>query len=196
MPIAAISIGRRAGIDSSSRTIFAPCSSASRSCGRLIARIRSPGRLQPQPDQGYLTPGLGSPNGRRSSGRDAGLDPPTVHNERSSCQDTVSLWAWWHLPGAFGLAPLSRYNTWQVVVQMTSNPKSVQNDQRSSPSFLAFWVREIVGRGTSTKIAAQKPSVNKQDDVLSPPRRCAGRSVSTRTVAKDINAEGRLYPLI
>jgi hypothetical protein len=49
---------------------------------------------------------------------------------------------------------------------------------------------------TSTKIAPQKPSVNEQDDVLSPPRRCIGRSVSTRTVAKDTSAEGRLYPLI
>ena len=130
------------------------------------------------------------------AGETPGSTPPTVHNERSSCQDTVSLWAWWHLPGASGLAPLSRYNTWQVVVQMTSNPKSVQIDQRSFPGFLAFWAREIVGRGTSTKIAAQKPSVNKQDDVVLPPRRCVGRSVSTRTVVKDTNAEGRLYPLI
>ena len=35
---------------------------------------------------------------------------------------------------------------------MTSNPKSVQNGQRSSPNFLAFWVRRI--RGVS---AAKSP---------------------------------------
>jgi hypothetical protein len=40
---------------------------------------------------------------------------------------------------------------------MTSNPKPVQNGQRSSPSFLAFWVRKggrddatLARSGTST----------------------------------------------
>jgi hypothetical protein len=37
---------------------------------------------------------------------------------------------------------------------MTSNPK-VQNRQRSSANFLAIWVREILGRGQSSRIAAQ-----------------------------------------
>jgi hypothetical protein len=43
---------------------------------------------------------------------------------------------------------------------MTSNPKTVQNGQRSSPNLLAFWVREVVGRGQCSQIAAQSPSVN------------------------------------
>jgi hypothetical protein len=43
---------------------------------------------------------------------------------------------------------------------MTSNPKSVQNGQRASPNFLAFWVREVLGRGQCRQITAQSPSVN------------------------------------
>ena len=100
-----------------------------------------------------------------NAGLDCARQPFTMSNHRVEVlfQSGVVASAW-----SFGLAPLSRFNTWQVVVQMTSNPKSVQIDQRSFPGFLAFWAREIVGIGTSTKLAAQKPSVNKQDDVLSP----------------------------
>jgi hypothetical protein len=67
--------------------------------------------------------------------RRARLCPPTVHNEQSLCRDTVSLLAWWRLPGASGLAPLLCDNTWQVAVPMTSNPKAVHNGQGSSPKF-------------------------------------------------------------
>jgi hypothetical protein len=64
--------------------------------------------------------------------------PPTVHNEQSSCRDIVSLWAWSHLPGASGLAPLRSDSTWRVALPITSNPTSVQNGQRSSPHLHAF----------------------------------------------------------
>ena len=79
--------------------------------------------------------------------RGARLCPPTVHNEQSSCRDTVSLWAWWRLPEACGLARLLCDNTGQVALPMTSNPRSVQNGQHSSPNVLEFWVREVLRRG-------------------------------------------------
>src|SRR6266403_1627314 len=90
--------------------------------------------------------------------------------------EILSLWAWWRLPGASGLAPLLCDNTWQVALPVTSNPKSVQNDQRSSPGFLCIWVREIVGRGQCSQIAAQ------------PERRTARPSTSAAQVFIEIAA--------
>src|SRR6266478_7574166 len=63
----------------------------------------------------------------------ARLCPPTVLNEQSSCRDIASLLAWSHLPGASGLAPLLCDSTRQVALPMTSNPKSLQSGQHSSP---------------------------------------------------------------
>jgi hypothetical protein len=36
---------------------------------------------------------------------------------------------------------------WQVALPMTSNPKAVQNGQRSSPNSFQFWGREILRIG-------------------------------------------------
>jgi len=46
------------------------------------------------------------------------------------------------LPGASGLALLLCDSTWQVAPPVTSNPKSVQNNQCSS-LVSCIWVREI-----------------------------------------------------
>ena len=86
-----------------------------------------------------------------SQKRAARLCPPTVHNQQSSCRDTASLWAWSHLPGASGLAPLLCDSTWRVVLPMASNPKSVQNSQRSSPTPHGCGSHRSEGRGESVQ---------------------------------------------
>jgi len=47
---------------------------------------------------------------------------------------------------------------WWVALPMTSNPKSVQNGQRSSPISLQFGVKEILDRGQCSEMAAQTRS--------------------------------------
>ena len=88
--------------------------------------------------------------GQNRGRRRARLCPPTVHNEQSSCRDIALLQAWWHLPGVSGLAPLRCDSTWPVALPMTSNPKSVQNGQRSSPNLHAFG-SQVQGRGQSMR---------------------------------------------
>src|SRR6266403_4217832 len=93
--------------------------------------------------------------------------------------EILSLWAWWRLPGAFGLAPLLCDNTWQVALPMTSNPKAVQKGQRSFSKCLSFWGREIRRRGQCSQIAAYSPEQQQQDRHTRPN---VGRLVSTRAV--------------
>jgi len=90
--------------------------------------------------------------------RGARLCPPTVHNEQSSCRDTVSLWAWWRLPEACGLARLLCDNTGQVALPMTSSPKSLQNGQHSSPISLHVGSENRTQRSGS-EIRRSTPSV-------------------------------------
>jgi hypothetical protein len=90
--------------------------------------------------------------------------------------------------------PLLCDSKWQVAVPLTSNPKSVQNHQRSSPGFLALWVREILGRGQYNHIAAQNPSSTAVPFNIAV--QGMDRSVGTKTVLRKSTAKIRVIRAI
>jgi len=66
------------------------------------------------------------------------------------------------LPAASEPAPLLCDNTWQVAPPMTSNPKAVQNGQRSSPNSFHFGAEKSYAEVNAVK-SLPKPERQQQD---------------------------------